>query len=488
MIPPLLAPGTRVDRWTVLQHHGQGSYGDVYKAVRTGYEHGGLIALKLARYSWDPRFAREGDVLSRIHHPSVPRLLARGLWRPEPGVEHPYLILEWIDGTPLYTWARKHAPASQRVLLLLSQVAQALAAIHSLQAVHRDIKGDNILVRHSDGRAMVIDFGSAHYPGAARLTWQHPPPGTPAYHSPEAALFVLRSARSPFAWFQAGPADDLFALGVTAYRLVMGEYPPRPEAVEEMEGSWKWKPPELRPLLVRNARVEPRLRESILQLLSMEPAARGTAVELARALNPMAGDAEEALAPMPNTALQPAPTLADVPSPTAEPPSGSAVPVEHALSQRPARTWRFWLALAAMGLAWFLDRNLRPIHREPERILASRQEPAVQERPEAGPAAVGDSSNKATQSSDHGSARPEPIAQDPLPKPQPRQQTQPDKKGRCPGPRQVPFNGFCWLEYPGLTGEACEKHGYLYMKGQCYAPVFTPQGKRQPTSNPPGAQ
>jgi hypothetical protein len=99
---------------------------------------------------------------------------------------------------------------------------------------------------------------------------------------------------------------------------------------------------------------------------------------------------------------------------------------------------------------------------------------------------VGDSADKDPQASAHGSAKPEAIAQDPLPKPQPRQQTQPDKKGRCPSPRQVPFNGLCWLEQSGLSGEECEKHGYLYMKGRCYAPVFTPQGKWQPTADPPG--
>jgi serine/threonine protein kinase len=488
MFPSLLPPGTRVDGWTVVAHHGQGSYGDVYKAVRTGHEQEGPVALKLARYPWDPRFAREGEVLSRLHHPSVPRLLGRGLWRPAPDVEHPYLVLEWIDGTRLYKWARQHAPTPEQVLLLLSQVAQALAATHSLQAVHRDVKGDNILVRHSDGRAMLIDFGSAHYEGASRLTWQHPPPGTSAYYSPEALLFVIRSARSPFARFQATPADDLFALGVTAYCLVMGEYPPRPEPVEAMDGTWQWRPPELRPLLERSPRVEPRLRECILRLLSMEPAARGTAAELARSLNPLTRDAEEALAPRPDTAPQPAPVLADAPSPEAEPPSGAVVPLEDALPQRPVRTWRFWLALATMGLAWFLEWSLRPVHSEPERILAGSHAAPARQGPDADLAAVGDSADKDTGTSAHGSAKQEAIAQDPLPKPQPRQQTQPDGQGRCPGPRQVPLNGLCWLEQSGLSGEECEKHGYLYMKGQCYAPVFTPHGKRQPTSDPPGTQ
>jgi eukaryotic-like serine/threonine-protein kinase len=284
---PLLRPGTQVDGWTVLEHRSQGSYGSVYRAVRTGQEHVGPVALKLAHYPWDPRFAREGEALSRIHHPSVPRLLGRGIWRPAPGVEHPYLVMEWIDGTPLYEWARQHAPSTQQVRQLLSQLAQALAATHAVNAVHRDVKGDNILVCHSDGRAVLIDFGSVHYQGASRLTWQLPPPGTPAYHSPEASLFMLRSVRSPFAYFEASPATDLYALGATAYYLVMGDYPPRPEPSQDMEGAWHLARQDLQPLLERNPRVDPQLSECILRLLSMEPVARGTTIIWLRCRAPL---------------------------------------------------------------------------------------------------------------------------------------------------------------------------------------------------------
>jgi serine/threonine protein kinase len=323
-------------------------------------------------------------------------------------------------------------------------------------------------VCHSDGRAVLIDFGSVHSQGTSRLTWQLPPPGTPAYHSPEASLFMLRSVRSPFAYFEASPATDLFALGVTAYCLVMGEYPPRPEPSQDMEGAWHLSRQELRPLLERNPRVDPQLRECILRLLSMEPAARGTAAELVRFLDPSAG-----LAPLPSAAPQPAPIVADASPPAHRAAPGGVAPLEHASSRTAASAWRFWLALIAMGLGWFLEWSMRPSHIEPERVLASRQDTS----------SVGDSLDKNSRASAHVPAKQETLSQDTLPKPQPRQ-TQPDERGRCPGRKHVPLNGLCWLEYPGLTGEECKESGYAYIKGRCYAPVFTPHGKPQPTSEP----
>jgi len=111
------------------------------------------------------------------------------------------------------------------------------------------------------------------------------------------------------------------------------------------------------------------------------------------------------------------------------------------------------------------------LHIEPEPVPASS---TVME-----PAAVGDSSNKASQDSADVPAKQKPIAQDTLPKPLPRQ-AQPDERGACPGRKHVPLNGLCWLEQPGLTRDECKESGYAYINGRCYAPVFTPQGKPSP--------
>ena len=282
--PACLPVGTVVGPWRVVAWAGQGVYGAVYRAVRVGQEHEEPVALKVALFPNDPRFAREVALLSRHHHPSIPRLIDAGEWQSPGGTSHPYIAMQWVDGVPLYAWAQEHRPTSQQVLRLLAQLASALQSLHSQGDLHRDFKGENVLVRRTDGRAVLIDFGSSIYAGAASLTPQQLPPGTPAYRSPEAWLFSLRFHRKPSARYRAGPADDLYALGVTACRLVTGEYPELGEPTQDETGTWQLEaviPPQA---LLHGTHVAPPLRALILRMLSVRPEERGTAEELAEAL------------------------------------------------------------------------------------------------------------------------------------------------------------------------------------------------------------
>ena len=74
----------------------------------------------------------------------------------------------------------------------------------------------------------------------------------------------------------------------------------------------------------------------------------------------------------------------------------------------------------------------------------------------------------------------QPIADEPLPEPQPGQ-TRTDAKGRCPRPKQFPLNGACWVQTQ-LERESCEELNGQMFKGTCYAPII-PRG-RPPTSSP----
>ncbi|SEL06275.1 Protein kinase domain-containing protein [Stigmatella aurantiaca] len=262
----------------MVSREGQGSYGAVYK-VEPVSGPPGAMALKLALHHRDPRFEREAELLSRIRHPSVPRLHERGGWEMPGGGVFPYLVMEWVEGVSLYEWATQQPRTSREVLRVLAQVARALEATHAEEGVHRDVKGDNIRVRTGDGRAVLMDFGSCSYRRAPVLTRQPPPPGTPEYYSPESLRFQWEHRHQPTARYEALPADDLYALGITAYRLVAGRYPPPVDLKVTEEGfefvSPGWVEPET------GGSLAPELAERIRQLLSDEPHARGRTAEMA---------------------------------------------------------------------------------------------------------------------------------------------------------------------------------------------------------------
>jgi hypothetical protein len=446
-----------------------------------GPEHATPGALKLSLYPWDKRFAREAQLLFRLSHPSIPRLLDHGVLRFASGTEHPWFVMEWVEGTPLYAWAQQHAPSYRRVCQLLAQLARALEALHAAGAVHRDVKGDNVLVRHSDGRAVLIDFGSGHFPGAARLTWRSLAPGTPAYQSAQAGLFHIRCARERDSYYAPTAADDLFALGVTAYHLVMGQYPPSMDAQDDGQGGWHVFSPDPRPLLEQNPRVQPVLREWILRLLSDTPEVRGTATQLAEALEAEAQERVEELQPS-------AAPAAGVSPPVAPAPASPGSEREQPRAQARGRAWRPWLALAAAAVsALLLWPAQHPMRVSPGHVSVSTPGEQQAQVPDAGTAAVGDSAPTQPQDSTQPASEKGPIAQEPPPEPRPGQ-IRPDKKGRCPGRTQVLINGGCWVEQSSMTAEACVENGYVLLKSRCYTPALEVPQKAVPTSSPAKAR
>jgi hypothetical protein len=85
-----LVPGTQVGAWRVKAWQGQGAYGAVYRAERVGFRRSGPVALKVSLSRWGWRMEREVELLSRLSHPSIPRLLDRG--GPSSGQQYPYYL------------------------------------------------------------------------------------------------------------------------------------------------------------------------------------------------------------------------------------------------------------------------------------------------------------------------------------------------------------------------------------------------------------
>jgi eukaryotic-like serine/threonine-protein kinase len=456
-----LPEGSRIGPWRVVRWHGQGAYGAVYQAVKAGACWPQPVALKLALFPEDPRFAREAALLSRLRHPCVPRLIGQGHWRQATGALHPFLVLQWVDGVPLYDWAQARRPSSRQVIHLLAQLARALQNVHCAHAVHRDVKGGNILVRPSDDRPFLTDFGSGDYRGSKRLTWRSMPPQTHAYRSPEAARFAFRFIHDPNAHYVARPSDDLFALGVTAYRLITGLYPPT--QLPSME-ALAWDPAGEGPWSPRrfNPRVAPALEALVLRMLSPQPETRGTTQELAKALELVAAHAG-----------------AEADAPLFEPSFRSWERLQ-SFRQAPSLAMRIRRASSlAVALILLLLLGQRVIQRAEMSLSAGS--------PDTGNVAVGDGSLTAPGNSQQSWSTTEGIALELPSKPLPGQQ-RPDAANRCPRPGQSAIHGGCWVQL-AMDADTCAANGedgYVY-KGRCYAPAFPPQ--RQPTSthSPPAS-
>jgi hypothetical protein len=445
--PSALPPGTEVGRWRVLSQRGHGSYGVVYRVEQVGHPEAEPRALKLALTPQDPRFTREAELLSRIHSPHVPRLQEKGTWLPSAGTAFPYVVTDWVEGASLYEWAFHHQRTSREVLRVLAQVARALEATHAAGGVHRDLKGDNVLVRLEDATAVLLDFGAGTFHGAPALTTEPLPPGTNEYRSPEAVRFAWEW--KPFsASYKAGPADDVYALGVMAYRLVTRLYPPAFQASED------------RTRLVPAERVPPKalvtvcpeLSELICQMLAEEPAARGSAVELAQALEEAAktAGAEADWIIIPCKAEAPAESTRR---------KGRR---HHGVSRR-----RRAAALVA-GALFVGGAGI---------LLGQQWERLAQWAWAGGKRAVGLAGEEVSmgESSEQSSAAEQGLAIDMPKKPLPGQ-----RRHSCPKP-SVQIQGGCWIELEELTSP-CGDRGYE-LKSKCYWPFL--ELPRQPTSGLP---
>jgi eukaryotic-like serine/threonine-protein kinase len=516
--PAALPMGTQVGPWRVVGWAGRGTYGAVYRAVRVGQEKRGSVALKLAVHPQSPRFAREVALLSRLRHPNVPELKGHGEWK-QAGRAYPFLVMEWVEGVPLYEWASARNPTSRQVLKVLAQVARALAALHSLQALHRDVKGDNVRVRLEDGRVFLMDLGLASYSGASPLTSEPLPPGTTLYRSPEAWRFAYEHRRKPGAHYDAQPADDVFALGVAAWRLVTDEYPPSTNPEEDKAGLWREDGAGPRPPLELNPRLNPWLSVLILKMLSVRPERRGRALELARMLEQEAEQADSesdlpvfAWESLPQAAWPPAEAVAALElghrprhrirgevhaaeerdfKAKAEAVRLEAEAIARALARRGGAwpRWReclawlplFLTATASLGALCLLVRwaaSWEPMEL-PELAQAEARDGGVAE--EHGTRGLSEEAlhtrvvRAELPPKDGGVALS--LPEKPLPG-----QRRPDSSGKCRHHREVPIHGGCWKLTYGGGVPPCEANEYEW-QGGCYVPAW--ESSREPTSDQP---
>ncbi len=213
--------GVRLGSYRLLREVGTGGMGSVYEAVRDDDQFEKRVAVKVIRRGMTSeglvrRFRQERQILARLDHPNIARLLDGGTT----GDERPYLVMEYVDGEPVTVYCRNRRLSIQDRLSLFGAVCEAVQYAHRHLVVHRDLKPGNILVS-PDGVVKLLDFGVAKLlpdptlgGGQEQMTATQHRPFTPAYASPEQARGEPVTT-----------ATDVYSLGVILYELLAGRHP-----------------------------------------------------------------------------------------------------------------------------------------------------------------------------------------------------------------------------------------------------------------------
>ena len=210
--------GRNVGPYVIEAEVGRGGMGSVWRARRVDDRFETTVAVKFLHASWiglqgEQRFRSEGQMLGRLDHPNIARLIDAGLL----DATHPYLVLEYVEGEAIDAYcAAQKLTLEARVELFLGVLA-AVAHAHSHLIVHRDIKPANIFVTRS-GTVKLLDFGIAKLlddaSGSAALTKSGGTALTPQFAAPEQLL------GNPVT-----TATDVYSLGLVLYVLLTGKHP-----------------------------------------------------------------------------------------------------------------------------------------------------------------------------------------------------------------------------------------------------------------------
>ena len=222
------AAGEAIGAWRIVRLLGQGGMGAVYLVERNqgGFRQQGALKLIRSGLVTDEmvqRFLRERQILASLEHPNIAHLLDGGT-APR---EMPYLVMEYVDGEPLYEYCTTRGLSVDERLELFVRVCEAVSHAHRRLVLHRDFKPGNLLVTR-EGVPKLLDFGISKVFDEARAGSTLAPhtqhsPMTPEYASPE----QLREG-------EVTTATDVYALGVLLYELLTGArpFPPSRNALE----------------------------------------------------------------------------------------------------------------------------------------------------------------------------------------------------------------------------------------------------------------
>ncbi len=233
--------GRQIGTYKLLRELGSGGMGIVYLAIRADDVYQKEVAVKLVwpamqRTSVIRRFKQERQILARLDHPNIARLLDGGAT--EEG--WPYIVMEYVDGAPITEYCDARRLNITERLKLFRTVCAAVSYAHQNLIVHRDLKPGNIFVT-TEGAVKLLDFGIAKLldpePQSSEPTLTGLPLLTPEYASPEQANGEAITT-----------ASDIYSLGVALYELLTGHRPyrienPSPREIARVIAEAKPEPP-----------------------------------------------------------------------------------------------------------------------------------------------------------------------------------------------------------------------------------------------------
>jgi serine/threonine protein kinase len=212
--------GKRVGSYRLVELIGSGGMGSVYRAVRDDDQFQKQIAVKFVHFASQPadlsrRFRDERQILARLEHPNIARLLDAGTR--EDGLS--YFMMEYVEGQPIHRYCDERRLPTRERLKLFRIVCSAVQYAHQNLVIHRDIKPGNILVT-DDGAPKLLDFGIAKVidptspDSSLETTATAGLVMTPEYASPEQVRGEPVST-----------STDVYSLGVLLYELLTGHKP-----------------------------------------------------------------------------------------------------------------------------------------------------------------------------------------------------------------------------------------------------------------------
>ncbi|MEH2120748.1 protein kinase domain-containing protein [Nostoc sp.] len=264
MQPPIKVGTVLQNRYRIIQILGQGGFGRTYLA-EDQRRFNELCAIKelistateaLAWKKAQELFNREAAILYQIEHPQVPKFRER--FEQD---QRLFLVEDYVAGQTYRTLLAERQAVGKtfteaEVLQLIQLLLPVLEHIHSRGIIHRDISPENIILRDSDAKPVLIDFGVVKEL-AERLR---------SPNSPMPATTVGKLGYSPSEQMQTGgayPSSDLYALAVSAIVLLTGKEPR--DLFDENQLTWNWQ---------RWVRVNPRFAQVLNRMLNHIPSDR----------------------------------------------------------------------------------------------------------------------------------------------------------------------------------------------------------------------